>query len=120
MSLMNFEVPKDVAEQTYNALEAITSAGNVRKGTNEATKAIERGLAKLVVIAEDVSPIEVVMHMPVLCNEKKVPVISVPSRQELGAAVGLEVSTAAIAVVDEGKGKKQIEDIVKKIKELSK
>ncbi len=120
MALLDFEVPKDVAEQVYTALEAVGSAGSIRKGTNEATKAIERGLAKLVVIAEDVSPIEVVMHMPVLCNEKKVPIVSVPSRQELGAAAGLEVSTAAVAIVDEGKGKKQIEDVVKKIKDLSK
>ncbi|MCK5698360.1 MAG: 50S ribosomal protein L7Ae [Candidatus Aenigmarchaeota archaeon] len=119
-NLIDFEVSKDIAEKVYEALEAVKGSGSIRKGTNEATKAIERGLAKLVVIAVDVSPIEVVMHIPMICKEKDVPVITVPSKQELGAACGIEVSTGAVAVVDEGKGKKQIDDIIKKIGELKK
>lgn len=118
--LVDFEVSKDIAEKAYEALEAVKGSGSIRKGTNEATKAIERGLAKLVIVAEDVEPIEVVMHLPMICKEKDVPVITVPSKQELGAACGIEVSTGAVAVIDEGKGKKQIEELTKKIKELNK
>ena len=33
MALLDFEVPKDVAEQVYTALEAVGSVGNIRKGT---------------------------------------------------------------------------------------
>ncbi|MEA3343846.1 MAG: 50S ribosomal protein L7Ae [archaeon] len=118
--LVDFEVSKDIAEKVYDVLEAVKGSGNIRKGTNEATKAIERGLAKLVVVAEDVEPIEVVMHIPMICKEKDVPVITVPSKQELGAACGIEVPTAAVAIADEGKGKKQVEEVVKKIQELKK
>ena len=48
------------------------------------TKAIERGNAKFVVIAEDVNPKEVVMHLPVLCDEKQVPYSYVATKKELG------------------------------------
>lgn len=119
-SYVNFSVPKDLAEKVYNAIEAVRDSGKLRKGSNEATKAIERGLAKLVVIAEDVEPEEIVMHLPVLCREKKTPFVFVPTRQELGAAAGISVSTAAIAIVDEGKAKKDIEEIVEKVNALQK
>jgi len=118
--VIDFEVPSDVAEKVYDALEVVRGAGQISKGTNETTKSVERGIAKLVVVAEDVEPAEVVMHIPMICKEKKVPYISVPSKKELGAAVGIEVSTASVAVTDEGKGKKNVDDIVAKIKELQK
>lgn len=120
MAVIDFEVPKDVAESVYDLLEAVRGSGSIRKGVNETTKAVERGIAKLVVIAEDVTPPEVVMHLPVLCKEKKVPYISVPSKQELGKSVGIEVSSAAVAIQEPGKGKKELEDIIKKIKDLQK
>lgn len=120
MAVVDFEVPKDVAELVYDALEAVRGSGNIRKGVNETTKAVERGLAKLVVLADDVSPPEIVMHLPVLCKEKKVAYISVPSKQELGKAVGIEVGTAAAAIVEAGKGKKEVEDVIKKVHDLQK
>lgn len=119
-SYVNFDVPKDLAEKVYNAIEAVRDSGKLRKGSNEATKAIERGLARLVVVAEDVEPEEIVMHLPVLCREKKIPFVFVPTRQELGAAAGISVSTAAIAIIDEGKAKKDIEEIIEKVNALQK
>lgn len=118
--IIDFEVPKDVAEKAYELIEIVRDSGNVRKGTNETTKAIERGLAKLVVIAEDIEPPEIVMHLPPLCKEKEVACITVPSKQELGTAAGIDVPTAAVCIADEGKGKKELEDLQKKIKELQK
>lgn len=120
MSVVDFAVPKEVVEEVYQALEKVKSPTSIRKGTNEATKAIERGLAKLVVVAEDVEPKEIVMHIPMICKEKKVPYISVPSKKELGAAVGIEVQTAAVAVIDDSKAKKEIDAVAKKIKDLQK
>ncbi|WEU39708.1 MAG: 50S ribosomal protein L7Ae [Candidatus Odinarchaeum yellowstonii] len=115
---VRFEVPADLAEKTYQALEVVRDTGKIRKGTNETTKAIERGVAKLVVIAVDVDPPEVVAHIPLLCEEKKVPYTYVPSKQKLGASVGIDVSSSAVAVIEEGKAKDQIIEITKKISEL--
>ncbi len=115
---VRFDVPADLAERTYQALEIVRDTGKIRKGTNETTKAIERGIAKLVVIAVDVDPPEVVAHIPLLCEEKKVPYTYVPSKQKLGTSVGIDVSSSAVAVIDEGKAKDQITEITKKISEL--
>ena len=90
--------PEDVLE----IIEISRDTGKIRKGVNEATKAVERGIAKLVVVAEDVDPPEIVMHLDPLCNEKKIPLVKVPSKSELGRAAGIDVSSAAIAVTDAG------------------
>ncbi|MBU4300302.1 MAG: 50S ribosomal protein L7Ae [Nanoarchaeota archaeon] len=115
---VEYEVSKEDSEKVLDALEAVKESGNIRKGVNETTKAIERGIAKLVVVAMDVQPEEIVMHIPALCKEKKAPYIFVESKEELGKAVGLEVSTASVAVVEEGRGKKNVDEVIERIKEL--
>ncbi len=99
--------------KVLQTIEIAKNTGKVRIGTNEATKAIERGIAKLVVVADDVDPKEVIMHLDPLCNEKKIPIVHVKSKQELGRAAGLNVQSAAIAIIEEGEAKKAIEEIKK-------
>lgn len=100
-------------DKILHAVEIAKNTGKVRIGTNETTKAIERGIAKLVVAADDVQPKEVIMHLPSLCNEKKIPYATVKSKLELGRAAGIDVPTASIAVVEEGDAKRDIEEIAK-------
>lgn len=94
-------------------VEMARETGKIRKGVNEATKAAERGIAKLVVVADDVDPPEIIMHLQPLCDEKKIALVRVPSRSELGRACGIDVSTAAVAVIDAGEGKKKLDGILK-------
>ncbi len=115
---VRFEMPKDLVDKTFEALETARASGKVVKGTNEVTKVVERQQAVLVVIAEDVEPVEVVAHLPVLCDEKKVAYAYVPLKDELGKSVGMPVSTSAAAIVKPGKAKDIIEDIIKKTKTL--
>ena len=117
---VKFEVPKELADQVYSAVESARDTGKIRKGTNEATKAAERGQAVLVVIAEDVDPAEIVAHLPPLCDEKKIPYIYVPNKRELGAATGIDVPTAAIAIADAGQATHAVKGIIERIKELKK
>ncbi len=93
------------------AVEIARTTGKIRKGANEATKAIEKGIAKLVVYAEDVSPKEIIMHLPLLCKEKNIACVNVSKKDDLGAAAGLGVSTAAVAIVKEGDAKAAIDAI---------
>ena len=95
------------------AIELAKSTGKIKIGTNEATKAAERGVAKLVIIADDVNPKEVVMHLPPLCDEKKITCVNISSKEALGRAAGIKVGTAAIAIIEEGDSKKTIEEIKK-------
>ena len=92
-------------------VEIARTTGKIRKGSNETTKAIEKGQAKLVVYAADVTPKEVVMHLPLLCKEKNVLCVEIAKKEDLGAAAGLPVATAAVAVVREGDAKTGIESL---------
>jgi len=109
--MVGTEVDKEVIEKVYEAIELARSTGKVRKGTNEVTKALERGKAKLVAVAGDVSPPEIIMHLPLLAKEKEVPCIKVGSKEELGAASGISVSTTAVVILEEGEAKKLIKEI---------
>ncbi|MBI4163827.1 MAG: 50S ribosomal protein L7ae [Candidatus Aenigmarchaeota archaeon] len=119
-AFVKFEQTKDLADKVYEALELARNSGKMRRGVNETTKAIERGHAKLVVMAEDVTPEEILMHLPILCQEKQVPFAYVPSKLELGKASGIEVPTSSVAVTEEGEAKKHISDLSSKIKALLK
>ena len=110
------EVSKDITDKAYEAIEIAKKSGKIKKGANEVTKIVERGLAKLVIYAKDVNPIEVVMHLTPLCKEKNVPCVEVPSKEELGAAAGLSVGTSAVAITKEGDAKDLIMEISKKLK----
>lgn len=110
------EVSKELVDKAYEAVEVAKATGKLRKGANEATKAIERGDAKLVVVAKDVNPPEITMHLPLLCEEKSITCIQVPSMEELGAAAGIDVKTTSIAIVQEGESKSLIKEIADKLK----
>lgn len=118
MTYQKFEPEETLAEQTYDAVEKAADTGKVVKGTNEVTKAIERNNADLVVIAGNVSPEEIVMHLPALSEERDISYTFVPDKEELGLAAGLEVQTAATAVVDAGSAEDDVEDIANKAAEL--
>lgn len=115
---VDYDVPADLEDDALEALEVARDTGSVRKGTNETTKAVERGNALLVFVAEDVSPEEVVMHLPELADEKDVPYVFVGSQDDVGQAAGLSVGSAAAAIVDAGEAEEQVEDIASKIEEL--
>jgi large subunit ribosomal protein L7Ae len=110
---VRFSVPPDIAEKAYELVSIAVKTGKIKKGTNEATKAVERNQAKLVVIAEDVQPPEVVLHLPFLCDEKKVPYIYVPSKKRLGEAAGIAVAAASVAIIDPGDAKQLLEELTK-------
>ena len=96
---------------SYQLIETAKKTGKIDKGTNEVTKAVERGNAKLVAYAEDTTPKEIVQHLPALCEEKGVPCVAVDSRKKLGAAAGINVGTAAVAVIEAGDASSAIEEL---------
>jgi ribosomal protein eL8 len=111
-------MPEELVKKVYEALEKTRDSGKIKKGTNEVTKTIERGEAKLVVMAVDVSPEEILAHLPYLCDEKGVPYAYVPSKDELGRASGLGVRTASVSITNEGEAKSLIEEIIKKTQDI--
>jgi len=97
----------------YQILEKAKRTGKIEKGTNEVTKAIERGTAKFVAYAADVEPKEIIAHIPALCKEKKIPCLEADSKQKLGISIGLPVSASSIAVIEAGEADKDIASLKK-------
>jgi large subunit ribosomal protein L7Ae len=115
---VKFETPKDLVNEVYEAVRLARQSGKVRKGTNETTKAIERGVSKLVVIAEDVQPPEVVAHLPILCEERNAAYIFVPSKQQLGESLGIDVGSAAATIVDAGDAQHIVDQVINSISNI--
>lgn len=109
------EVSKEVQDKALEILEVANSTGKIKKGTNEVTKALERETAKFVAYAGDVNPKEITMHLPLLAKEKDIPCVELPNKDDLGAAAGLSVGTAAVAVINEGNSKDLIADLKKQL-----
>lgn len=89
----------------YDIVEKAAKTGKVDKGVNEVTKAVERGTAKLVVVASDIDPKELTQHLPILAKEKGIKFVEVDSKEKLGISVGINRPTAAVAVLEEGDAK---------------
>jgi large subunit ribosomal protein L7Ae len=115
---VKLKIPEEVSNATYEALQIASKTGRVRKGTNETTKAVERGLAKLVAIAEDVDPPEVVAHIPIICEERKIPYIFVPSKAKIGTSIGIDVQSAAVCIVEMGEAKDLVKEIITRIQRI--
>src|SRR3989337_1191944 len=97
----------------YEIIEKARKTGKVDKGTNEVTKAIERGVAKAVFYAADESPKEIIAHLAIISKEKNIPCIEVDSKQKLGVAVGIPVSTSAVAIIEVGEADKEVQSLHK-------
>ena len=119
MAVAKFEVPAKVVELQKDLIQKVAKKGKIKSGVNEVTKAVERGTAKLVIMAGDVSPPEIIMHLPIICKEKNIPFSYVATRKELGQQAGIAVSAAAIAIMDEGDAKKELAEVAKKLEGLA-
>lgn len=117
---VNVDVPEELKQEALKVLEKARDTGKTRKGTNETTKAIERNQAKLVLIASDVQPPEIVMHLPLLCQEKNIPFIVCGSRKDIGKAIGLDRPSASAGIVNAGNAKDALNALVKKLVALKK
>jgi len=115
---VKFETPADLVSPILEALRVASTSGKVKKGTNEATKAIERGTSKLIIIAEDVEPPEVVAHLPILCEEQGVAYVFVPTKQELGSSLGIEITSAAAAILDAGDAQHIVDQIIETVAKI--
>lgn len=91
------------AQLTNTILDIVQQAANykqLKKGANEATKTLNRGISEFVVMAADTEPIEILLHLPLLAEDKNVPYVFVPSKAALGRACGVSrpVSRCCAAV----------------------
>merc|ERR1712087_266434 len=111
------------AALTKEILDLVQQAANykqLRKGANEATKCLNRGIAEFIVMAADAEPLEILLHLPLLCEDKNVPYVFLRSKQALGRATGVSrpVIATAITVQDGSQLKSHIQKIQQSIEKL--
>merc|ERR1719326_2617157 len=90
---------KERLEQEAQGNSAKRGANYLRFGLNNVTNLVERGQAKLVCIANDVDPVELVMWLPQLCQRKNVPFMFVKNKARLGKMCNQKTATC-VALVD--------------------
>ncbi len=121
MSYVKINIPDKLKKKVIDTISNVSSTPEtkIKKGMNEVTKSIERGIARLVIIAEDVDPPEVVFHLPLLCDEKNIPYIFVNTKKDLGKAVGLKIDTSSLAIIIPGEDNEAaIKDIISQVNKL--
>ncbi|CDM31508.1 hypothetical protein DTO013E5_2199 [Penicillium roqueforti] len=93
----------------------------VKKGANEVTKSLSRGTSEIVVLAADTDPLAILMHVPVLCEDKNVPYVFLPNKHALGRACGVTrpIIAATITSNDAGDLAPQIEHLRAKVERLA-
>ena len=121
---VNFETPEQIQERVYDLVKKLArdGKGRVKKGMNEVIKVSERGDAKLVVMAEDVNPGELLAHIPLICGEKKIPFGYVPSQEFLAKECGMPngTRTASVAILEISKSaQEKFNEVVELVNNLS-
>lgn len=103
-----------------NLLQQAMNYNQLKKGANEATKTLNRGQSEFVVMAADTKPLEILLHLPLLCEDKNVSYVFVRSKQALGRACGVSRPIMACSVtINEGSQlKSQITSIQQEIERL--
>ena len=89
-------------------------------GANEATKTLNRGIAEFIVMSADAEPLEIILHLPLLCEDKNVPYVFVRSKTALGRACGVSrtVVACSVTVNEESRLKSSIVAIQQNIEKL--
>ncbi|CAG9310289.1 unnamed protein product [Blepharisma stoltei] len=89
------------AKLTNTLLELVQQAQNysqLKKGANETTKSLNRGQAELIILTADTEPLEIILHLPLLAEDKNVPYVFIKSKAALGRACGVSRPVISCAI----------------------
>ena len=109
--------PHTTPQMTNTLMDLVQQATNykqIKKGANEAPKTLNRGISEVVIMAADTEPIEILLHLPLLAEDKNVPYVFVPSKAALGRACGVTRPVIACSITtNEGS---QLKNQIQKLK----
>merc|ERR1719313_1646629 len=113
--------PKADNAMNKSILDLLNQSKNfklLKKGANETTKGLNRGVADLIVLAADTEPLEIILHLPLLCEDKNVPYVYVGKQADIGRACGVSRNIIAVAIMsDDPKNPSPISSQVKETKD---
>lgn len=87
-----------LANKILDLVQQASNYKQLKKGANEATKTLNRGTSEMIIMAGDAEPLEILLHLPLLCEDKNVPYVFVPSKQALGRACGVSRPVISVSI----------------------
>lgn len=91
-----------LVKKLYKVVKKATKSKQLKRGVKEVVKAIRKGTKGMVMLAGDVNPVDVITHIPVLCEENSIPYVYVPEKCVLGWASGSKRPTSCIMICPYG------------------
>merc|ERR1711865_577772 len=91
-----------MGKELLDLINQAKTLNQLKKGANETTKALNRGVAELIILAADTEPLEIILHLPLLCEDKNVPYVYVGKQADLGRACGVSRNIIAVAILANG------------------
>ncbi|SPJ10982.1 splicing factor, putative [Plasmodium sp. DRC-Itaito] len=89
----------ELTNQILDVIQRATVYRQLKRGANEAVKSLHKGISELVVLAADAKPLEIISHIPLVCEDKNTPYVYVRSKMALGRACGISRSVIATSIV---------------------
>ncbi|KAF9624772.1 hypothetical protein IFM89_013853 [Coptis chinensis] len=90
---------KKLCKKTLKLVRKAAESKCLKRGVKEVVKSIRRGNKGLCIIAGNISPIDVITHVPILCEEAGIPYIYVPSKEDLATAGSTKRPTCCVLVL---------------------
>ena len=111
---------KTLQKEIFSLITKASQLKQIKKGANEATKTLNRGISDLIIIAADAKPLEIVLHLPLLCEDKNVPYVFVESQKLLGRSCGVSRTVIAVSILNKTPEnlKKTVDKLKDKIEQL--
>ena len=93
---------KKSSKKVHKLVKKASSAKVIRRGVKEVVKALRKGEKGFCIIAGDISPIDVISHLPIMCEDRNIPYIYVPSKHDLGTAASTKRPTSCVLITPKG------------------
>jgi len=104
------------AKVDNKAAEAPKKPFTIKYGINHITSLIESKKAQLVIIADDVDPIELVVWLPALCRKMDIPYAIVKGKARLGTVVHKKTATALVVTGVRNEDKNELAQLVTSVR----
>lgn len=106
---------RKLTKKLYKVVKKSQKAKRLKRGVREVVKGLRKDEKGLIILAGDVSPIDVISHIPVFCEDKGVPYCYVPTRKDLGAAAFTKRPTSVVMVQSAEDYKELYQDCYNKV-----
>ncbi|XP_075398169.1 H/ACA ribonucleoprotein complex subunit 2 [Tenrec ecaudatus] len=87
-----------LTRKLYKCIKKAVKQKQIRRGVKEVQKFLNKGEKGIMILAGDTLPVEVYCHLPVMCEDRNLPYVYIPSKTDLGAAAGSKRPTCVIMV----------------------